>query len=66
MCAGPSCSVHTHHHPISPRIPAGTSPVVASGTGFTGGLSSSISPISTPGSLNTSFYGDLAVQHRPG
>lgn len=67
-CAGPSCSVHTHHRaiPSAPHIPTGKCPAAASRTGFRGGLSSSISPISIPGSLSTSLPADRSPRHHPG
>lgn len=71
VCAGPSCSTHTHHRPVpsAPCIPMATSAVVASRTGFRGGLSSSISPRMPhlhPGSLSNSLHGDWSLQHHPG
>lgn len=68
VCASPSCSVHTHHRaiPSAPRIPMGECPAAASRTGFRGGLSSSISLISLPGSLSMSLHVDRSPRHHPG
>lgn len=68
MRAGPSCSAHAHHRavPSAPHTPTGVSPAMASRTDFTGGLSSSISPISVPSSLSTLLHGDRAPRHHPG